>query len=223
MPTSRQRAIAHFGQPSAFGTAYHVIYTLIVCSAGMSLPFLLGHDVSALAWLAILPTFLLANFVEYAIHRWLMHRNVKPLVYMLTAHMIHHNYFDERQYYLERVADYQMVVFPPLILNLLVIAVVLPLAAVTWLVAGENVALVFVATVMAYYLLMQVLHVLAHTDEKSAIHRIGWIDYIRNHHRIHHIHSEMAQWNFNFIVPLSDWTLGTSKVRLTKGSPKVAA
>lgn len=214
MTSRRQRAIDEVGAPSSRGCAYNVAYTLVFCIAGMLVPFLFADDLTPTQWLAIVPTFLIANFVEYAIHRWPMHHNIKPIAFMLKLHMVHHNYFDENEYYVAKIEDYEMVVFPPFVLNLLTLVVTLPLAGMAYLIAGKNVALIFIATVMAYYLLMQVLHVFAHIPKGHWIHRIPGVNYIRNHHHIHHDHSAMAHANFNFIIPISDWLLGTSQIEL---------
>jgi sterol desaturase/sphingolipid hydroxylase (fatty acid hydroxylase superfamily) len=107
-----------------------------------------------------------------------------------------------------------MVVFPPVVLNMLTLLITLPLAYVASLIGGKNVALLFIATVMAYYLLMQILHVFAHTAKDHWIHRLPGIDFLRIHHSIHHNHDYMTRCNFNFLIPLSDWVLGTEKIHL---------
>jgi len=213
MPSRRPRAIADAGEPTARGSLYHILYTLTVCAVGMSMPFVFGSEISATEWLTIVPTFLLANIVEYGVHRWLMHRHIKYMAFMLKLHMVHHNYFDEAEYYLRTFQDYKMVVFPPVVLNMLTLFITLPLAYVAFLVAGKNVALLFIATVMLYYLLMQILHVFAHTAKNHWIHRVPGIDYLRIHHNIHHDHDEMTRCNYNFVIPLSDWLFDTSNIQ----------
>jgi len=207
----RQRAIREVGEPSIRGCLYNVLYTVIFCAVGIGAAILLMRDVTTSEWLSILPTFLVANLVEYGIHRWPMHRNIGPMAFMLKLHMVHHNYFDENEFSVATFEDYEMVVFPPFVLNMLSLAVTLPLAGIAYLVAGMNVAMIFIATVMGYYLLMQLLHVFAHIPKGHLVHRIPGVDYIRNHHCIHHDHSEMANANFNFIIPISDWLFGTSR------------
>src|SRR5437588_4628520 len=105
MPSKRPRAIADAGAPTARGSVYHILYTLVVCGAGISLLWLFAQDLATTDLLVIVPTFFIANLVEYAVHRWLMHRHVRVLVAMLKLHMVHHNYFAENDYYLRQFID----------------------------------------------------------------------------------------------------------------------
>ena len=163
MHSVRFKAIEDSGGASTGGSLFHIVYTVVVCLTGIVLPLIFAKHITPVQWLTIIPTFCIANFIEYAVHRWVMHRHIPQLLFVLKLHMIHHNYFNEDEYYLRKFPDFQMVVFPPVVLNVVLFAVTLPLAYVAYLIAGKNVGLLFIATVMAYYLLMQILHVAAHS------------------------------------------------------------
>ena len=215
----RQKAIAELGEPTTAGSHYVIFYTIVFCVGGMILPALYLNDVRPIEWLTIPLTFFIANLIEYGIHRWPMHRRYPGADFMLKLHMIHHNYFDEVEYRLKKYPDYVALVFPPIVLNLLTILVVLPIAYVALLVAGKNTALLFIASVMGYYLLMQLIHVAAHTDESHWVNSIPGLRYLWTHHFIHHHHSEMVRANYNFIIPVSDWIFRTSKMKMDERAP----
>jgi hypothetical protein len=216
MASRREKAIAELGEPTTLGSHWVIFYTAIFCVGGMILPSLYLQDVRPFEWLAIPFTFFIANLIEYGVHRWPMHRNLPGAEFMLRLHMIHHNYFDEHEYRLRKYPDYVALVFPAIVLNLLTLFVVLPIAYLVFLTVGKNAALLFIATVMGYYLLMQLIHVATHTDESHWINSIPGIEYLWRHHYIHHHHSEMAHANYNFIIPVSDWIFGTNRQELQK-------
>ncbi len=213
-PARRQRAIAEIGEPTNQKSHFIIFYTLIFTIAGMvwSASYLQG--VQPLEWSVIPFTFFIANLIEYCIHRWPLHRRYRITGFMLSKHMIHHNYFDENEYTLKKYADYVALVFPAIVLNAFTGFVVLPIACLLFLIAEKNTALLFIASVMGYYLLMQLIHVATHTDEKHWINSIPGFKYLWRHHHIHHHHSEMLRANYNFIIPVSDWLFRTSKKNL---------
>src|SRR5258706_544070 len=138
MLSRRQKAVAELGEPTTRGSHYVIFYTIIFCVGGMILPSLYLHDVRPLEWLIIPFTFFISNLIEYGVHRWPMHRRLPMADFMLKLHMIHHNYFDENEYRLKSYPDYVALVFPPIVLNILTVFVVLPIAYLLFQVAGRN-------------------------------------------------------------------------------------
>lgn len=222
MPSRREKAIAALGEPTTLGSHWVIFYTLIFCIGGMIWSSLYLQDVRPYEWLMIPFTFLLANLIEYGVHRWPMHKSLPGAAFMLRLHMIHHNYFDENEYRLKSYPDYVALVFPAIVLNLLTLTLVIPIAYLVFLVAGKNAALLFIASVMGYYLLMQLIHVATHTDESHWVNSIPGIRYLWRHHFVHHHHSEMVRANYNFIVPVSDWIFGTNKQEVSQPVGHVA-
>lgn len=196
--------------PPRWHSYYHVTYTLVFCVIGILVPVIYLRDMRPIELLIIPITFAVANFVEYGIHRWPMHRKYPGSEVMLRLHMVHHNYFYEDTYRIEGFNDYAMIVFPPVVLNILAFGLAPILAVATWSLLGMNSALLFYASVMGYYLLMQLIHVLCHVDERSGIAELPGIRYLWVHHKIHHSKRCMTKVNFNFIVPLADLVIGTS-------------
>jgi hypothetical protein len=196
-------------RPRVWVSYYHVFYTAVFCLAGIIIPFYLIERLTPIDLLLIPATFVVANALEYVIHRWPMHHRYPHIEFMFDLHMIHHRYFFEENYRIDSFADYSMIVFPPLVLNMLAFVLCPILAAPIWLLLGKDAALIFFASVMAYYLLMQIIHVATHLPEDHWIVKIPGIQYLWTHHIIHHSRNKMTRVNFNFIVPLTDVIAGT--------------
>lgn len=196
--------------PELWRAWWHVLYTLAFCTGGIALCANNLEAVRAVEWLIVPASFVAANFVEYAVHRWPMHRRYKSAEAMLTLHLVHHNYFYEDTYRIEGFRDYAMIVFPPIVLNALALGLSPLLAFGVWYLFGMNSALIFYASVLVYYLLMQLIHVLCHVDPANPVLAFPGLRYLWIHHKIHHTKSLMTKANFNFIVPLADLVIGTS-------------
>lgn len=196
--------------PPLWQSYWHVIYTLLFCGFGIAIALRYTSGIRPIEYLIVPGSFVAANFVEYFIHRWPMHRKYPGAKVMLRLHMVHHNYFYQDTYRIQGFRDYAMIVFPPVVLNILAFGLAPLIAVVVWWLLGKNPALLFYASVMGYYLLMQLIHVLCHLDEGNAAANIPGIRYLWIHHNIHHNKRYMTKVNFNFIVPLADMVMGTS-------------
>jgi len=190
--------------PPLWVSYYHVVYTALFCAAGMITPLMFIRDPGPLDLLTIPATFVFANFVEYVIHRWPMHRRYPGAGFMMDLHMLHHRYFFEENYRIDSFADFGLIVFPPAVLNILAFGVCPIIFAASWWLLGRNAALLFFATVMAYYTAMQIIHVATHARHDHWILNLPAIRYLWNHHQIHHSRRQMTKVNFNFIIPLAD-------------------
>ncbi len=214
MLVRRQKAIENFGEPTTARSNLIVLYTLGFCVTGIMVPSFYMQHIQPLEWFMIPFTFFISNLVEYGLHRWPMHKRYKYTGFILRNHMIHHNYFDENEYTIKQYPDFVFAVFPAIVLNILTVFIVLPMAHLFFLIAGNNAALLFIASVMAYYLLMEFIHTAAHTDENHWVNAFPGMKYLRRHHYIHHHHDEMTRANYNFIIPVADWIFGTHKMEL---------
>jgi hypothetical protein len=196
--------------PPLWVSYYHVIYTAVFCLAGMIVPLSLVRDMQPLDFLMIPVTCVLANVIEYVIHRWPMHRRYPYAGFMMDLHMLHHRYFFEENYRIDSFADFGLIVFPPIVLNILAFGVCPGFFLAAWWLIGWNAALLFFATVMGYYLAMQLIHVATHARDDHWVLDIPGIRYLWNHHQIHHSRRMMTKVNFNFIIPLTDLLVGTA-------------
>ena len=119
----------------------------------------------------------------------------------------HHAFFTERRMAIHAWDDLRWVLFPPWALPLLVASVLPFVALLRWL-ATPSLAWLFLAAVIGYYGVYEVVHVLAHLPTRDGpVGRL--VARVTRHHRIHHDPGRMRRWNFNFVVPLGDRLFGT--------------
>lgn len=166
---------------------------------------------------AIVGTVLL-SFAEHAIHRNLMHRQqmwdwlyrrVPELRVLFRNHaVLHHGTYYERfdhepnpegKYFNLRIlpADFLhlVVIFLPVLIGL---ALLVSMAA----------AATVLALIAAHTLVWNAAHVQMHVPETGAWFRnTGYFRFIARHHFMHH---QRSGRNYNVVLPLADFVLGTS-------------
>lgn len=197
--------------PSLKDSLFYSVYTLIVCVGGISASVYFIHDPQNIELLIIPLGFLGANILEYIVHRWPMHHEYKGMEPLTILHMYHHDYFGGNAYRLKHVRNLEMIVFPPIVLNIVAFGPTLIGSLLLWWFWSLNAALIWCATILGYYLSMQLVHVICHLDVHNPLLRIlPGMRYLWNHHKIHHTRKYMLHKNFNFIVPVTDILMGTS-------------
>ena len=161
--------------------------------------------------LAMLPVFFVfANLVEYFGHRGPMHHRRKGLGIIFERHTLqHHVFYTHEAMESESSRDFQMVLFPPLMLALL-LGIVGPIAALLGLLATPNVGWLFVATAVGYFLTYEWLHWAYHQPPTTRIGRLRVVRRLRRHHLVHHDPHRMTKVNFNITFPIGDRLFGTS-------------
>jgi hypothetical protein len=169
------------------------------------------HDVRPLEWLAIPGTFLIANVGEFLAHRGPMHHPRRGLGLLFERHTRqHHQFFTHESMPAESSRDFKMVLFPPVMLVFFLGGLATPIGVALALFAGANVAWLFVATVMAYFLTYEWLHLAYHAREGSLVSRLPLLSILRRHHELHHDPRLMGRCNFNITFPICDRLFGTT-------------
>lgn len=209
--------------PAGYRGSRHALF--VALAGGAMLAFavtrLSAADVLRLWWL-IPATLLLANTVEYLVHRHLMHKDTRLLRAMYVRHALrHHRYFTREDMALSGTHDLHAVLFPPLLLFFFA-AVALSIAAAVALVLGRAAGLLFFALALAYYLAYEVLHLLAHCPNQGLLARSALLRRLLEHHRLHHSPSLMARGNFNIVFPFADWLFGTLRRGESAPAPSTA-
>lgn len=163
-----------------------------------------------LHFLALLPIyFLFNNGLEYALHRFPMHRKTKGFEVVYEHVTIHHNFYADRTFYFEEPRDYFAAILPYYIF--IGLSVVIGLSSgIVHLVAGFDDALFFALCGYGYYLLYELLHFSYHASEGSYVKRLPFIKRLARAHILHHQVKLMAHYNFNITFPIYDCLLGTS-------------
>jgi hypothetical protein len=188
----------HLALPSLFGLS-----VMLGC-------FALLQDVR---WYQVVPTvivtFLVANASEWRAHRDLLHRRSRFAPVLYDRHTPeHHALYLQGDMAIREVRELRLVLIPAYGIVIIFVGVAIP-AALMWLAGFRNVALVFVATEMAYTLSYEWLHLAYHLPADTRIGRSRLVARLRRHHAIHHDPRLMQRYNFNVTVPLWDWLRGT--------------
>ena len=172
---------------------------------------MLDH-VKPLEWLAVPLAIVYANLAEYIGHRFPMHRPWRGLGLVYKRHAgQHHRFFNHDSMPLGERRDLRAVLFPPHLVVFFFGGFGIPAwFALQWLVSA-NVAWLFLASGVFYYVHYEVLHLAYHLPDahwlarRSLVKRLAWL------HRHHHDPSLMTTRNFNITWPLCDWVFGTLK------------
>jgi hypothetical protein len=155
-----------------------------------------------------------ASFFEWAFHRYWLHRPWLPKDCFTTHTLIHHQLckFDDT-FHVEEEEQHEALSFawwggPTLCaINLapwLLVAAGLSLAGVAlpYLALLTTLGL----TYLLYYAGYEGLHYLMHKPSVPFIERSAYFNFIKRHHRIHHVRMDR---NLNVLIPIADWVLGT--------------
>ena len=190
------------------GVMYAVGISLLVYCFGQL-------DQATWAWLMVLPVAIAGNFGEWAMHKYVMHRQID--VFALRAiydrhTRQHHQYFTDTDYTIDSVREFRIVFFPWRVLTVLGVgggAVALVCAYVF----GANAGYIAYMTVIAHYVLYETFHYCCHIQENAFVRHMPFINTIRRHHAAHHNLGIMMHKNMNLTFPIADWFMGTSDVK----------
>jgi hypothetical protein len=185
------------------------------CTFGIGTAVILGcllslRQVSAAEWLTVPLTLLYANIVEYAGHRGPMHHPWRGLglVYLRHAGQ-HHRFFTARDMAIGSPRDLKAVLFPIVMIVFFLLAFALPAGVLLSWLFGPNVARLFVAVAVAYFLNYELLHLLYHLPQRGVLARLPWLGRLRRLHQAHHDPRLMSRYNFNITYPVGDLLFGT--------------
>lgn len=166
-------------------------------------------------WLLAVPVFIAGNFVEWFMHRHVMHRRVD--VFALRAiyerhTRQHHQYFSDLEPTIDTTREFRIVFFPWRVLATLGVGG----TALGWLAAqvfNANAGYVVFVTMVAQYLVYETFHYCCHVRENWFVRNMPFVNTIRRHHTAHHNLGIMMKYNMNLTFPIADWFLGTSDLR----------
>jgi len=155
-----------------------------------------------------------SSFFEWAFHRYWLHRPWLPKECFTQHTLIHHQLckFDDTFHIVEE-EQHEALTFmwwggPVLIAINIAPWVLLALALGAMGVTLPYLAflITFGATMSLYYAGYEGLHFLMHKPSFPFIERSRLFQFIKRHHRIHHVHMNR---NLNVLLPLADLVLGT--------------
>ncbi|HLT39909.1 MAG TPA: sterol desaturase family protein [Enhygromyxa sp.] len=181
-----------------------------ICGAAIAMALIRAH---AIGWrdLLIVPiAWVFANLVEYAAHRGPMHHLNLGFGRLYRRHTSqHHRFFSYELMAVDGPRDFHVTLFPAWMSLFFVGLIGVPMALVVYWLFGHDIALLFYAAIVLYYLVYEWVHLGAHMPETSVLGRLPLIRFARSHHGLHHDPAKMRRANFNFAIPLGDWLFGT--------------
>ncbi|TWG88485.1 hypothetical protein L602_001200000780 [Cupriavidus gilardii J11] len=166
-------------------------------------------------WLLVLPVFLAGNFVEWYLHKYVMHRRVD--VFALRAiyerhTRQHHQYFTDVEPTIDTTREFRIVFFPWRVLITLGVGG-LGLGFLATLIFNANAGYIVFVTMVGHYLVYEVFHYCCHVHDNWFVRNMPFINTIRRHHTAHHNQGIMMHYNMNLTFPITDWLMGTSDLR----------
>lgn len=196
--------------PRAYRGGAHALFTFGAGSAVLLACLSQLQAVQPLEWLTLPLAFVYANLAEYLGHRYPMHRPFRGLGLIYRRHAgQHHRFFTDREMAYDDPRDLRAVLFPPLLVVFFFGAFGVPMWWLLDLLVSANVAWLFIATGLAYFLNYEILHLSYHVPEghwlgrNALVRRLQWL------HRAHHDTTRMTRINFNISYPLCDRIFGT--------------
>ena len=192
----------------------HLAFTLFVtfgtiwfCAAHIQAP-------TFWEWMLFVPMAFIGNWVEWAAHRYVLHRPVPGLKMVYKRHCAtHHQFFTDADLTYKGHKDWRALLFPPFA-PIAFILVAIPPAVILAALWSANAGYFIVAQMAGYYLMYEGLHTLSHLDDAKHpyLARIPLINSMRRMHKAHHDLTLMQTSNFNLTFPLCDALFGTSDI-----------
>jgi hypothetical protein len=199
--------------PPGFSPVGHLARTLALAAVILTAAFYVARTAPLAAW-ALVPVFwVFANFFEWTVHRFPMHRPLVPRIMFRNHAGIHHGAFDDDTMAITDARELSLILMPWYTIVMLLVAAS-PVAVIAAMAGGLPFAGIFYVAALSYFLFYEGLHALYHvpraTLERWGIGRDGGLfARLRAHHARHHDPRSMSHVNFNVTVPLADTVLGT--------------
>ena len=152
------------------------------------------------------------SFFEWVLHKYVMHRPVGNFRYAFHAHaVVHHKTFKaDHTYHLHDEKDKKTIPMAWWNGPVLILIGVIPFALLSWLLGEWAFALGGFIAFAAYYGTYEYIHWCMHLPKARRIEKPWWFRKLNGHHLLHHRYMHK---NFNVVLPLADFLLGTLMLR----------
>ena len=153
-----------------------------------------------------------SSFMEWAIHRFLMHRPLMGFSYPFRAHaQVHHQTFKaDHTYHLIDEKDKETIPMAWWNGPVLILIGTLPLALLGWLIGHWPFGVGALVAIGGYYCVYEYIHWCMHLPKARVLERTGIFFRLNGHHLLHHRYMHK---NFNVVFPFADLILGTLLLR----------
>jgi hypothetical protein len=211
--------------PAGFVPANQIARTAVLAVVLLGAAAVVARGARPAQWLLIPAFWVFANFFEWTVHRFPMHRPLVPRMMYRNHAGIHHGAFGDDSMAMIDPRELFLIMMPWYTIVLLLVAAS-PVAIVAALLGGAPLAGIFYIGALTYFLFYETVHALYHVaPERLArfgIRPDGLFARMRAHHARHHAPRRMAHVNFNVTVPLADSVFGTRE-RAESARPPIAS
>jgi len=200
--------------PAGFSARKQIARTATLAGVLLIIAIAVGSHASPRAWLLLPAFWLFANFFEWTVHRFPMHRPMRPRIMYRNHALVHHGAFADGDMAIRHPRELWLIMMPWYTIAMLLVGAS-PVAIVAAIVGGLPLAGVFYVGALSYFLFYETLHALYHLPDHTlaragiGVHPHGLFRRLQAHHTHHHELRRMAHVNFNVTVPLADVVLGT--------------
>jgi hypothetical protein len=153
-----------------------------------------------------------ASFFEWVLHKYVMHRPVGNFRYAFQAHaVVHHKTFKaDHTYHLIDEKDKETIPMAWWNGPVLIAIGVIPFAILSWAVGQWAFAIGGLLAFATYYGTYEYIHWCMHLPKNRTVEKPKWFRLLNGHHLLHHRYMHK---NFNVVLPLADFCLGTLMIR----------
>ncbi len=199
--------------PADYSPWRHMGLTLTIAAGIATIGALLARHARLSDWLLMPVFFVVANLLEWTVHRFPMHRPLQPRIMYRNHAQLHHIAFTDGNMPIKHTPELGLVMMPwYTMIGLFVVSSPVMIAA--GFARGRGLAGVFVLGAVAYFLCYETMHALYHlpdaTLDRMGIGRLRTFRQLQAHHHRHHDLRRMADVNFNVTFPLMDRLFGTA-------------
>ncbi|MBI1317605.1 MAG: fatty acid hydroxylase family protein [Candidatus Hydrogenedens sp.] len=204
--------------PQHYSAAFHFLIPNVLSVTAIATAFSFTQNIQPLEWLMLPGAFLVANLIEWWVHKGPLHHRRPGLEIAFERHTLsHHEYFHDDSMAAAKPRDYYYVLFP--VWGIFAIFVpALPIAAAAWFAFSWNAAMLFLATAAFYFIFYEWMHLIYHLPENHPVVRARFMQFLQRHHRLHHNKRLMQKYNFNVTFPIADYLFGTAYREPTRES-----
>ncbi len=200
--------------PQTYSPWRHMGLTAAIAAAIATLAGVLASRARPLDW-ALMPIFfVVANFMEWAVHRYPMHHPMFPRIMYKNHAMLHHIAFTDGNMPVGNARELGLVMMPWYTM-LGLFTLTSPVMVLAGVLRGPGLAGVFLLGAVLYFVSYETLHALYHLPaaqlDRMLLGRLPLFRRMQAHHTHHHILKRMAFVNFNVTVPLMDTLFGTKE------------
>ena len=166
-------------------------------------------------WLLLIPVLIAGNFVEWSMHKFVMHRliDVFALRAIYDRHTRqHHQYFTDNDATIDSIREFRIVFFPWRVLIVLAVFGLL-FSWIASVLINPNAGYIVFIGMIGHYMVYETFHFCCHVRDNWFVRNFPFINTIRRHHTAHHNMGIMMHVNMNLTFPIADWFLNTSDLK----------